>query len=82
LVAGRSRLEAVRALRRDSRAPGEGRCHADAALLRPKFHATSRAPVECQVLGLVESRLAHTALRTVRSAFNWDLGPSGSTTTT
>ena len=53
-----------------------------AALLRPKFHATSRAPVECHVLGLVESRLAHTALRTVRSAFNWDLGPSGSTTTT
>jgi hypothetical protein len=35
-----------------------------AALLRPKFHATSRAPVECQVLGLVESRLAHPALRT------------------
>jgi len=30
-----------------------------------------------KVLGLAESRLAHTALRTVRSAFNWDLGAFG-----
>src|SRR5262245_1145791 len=46
------------------------------ALLRPKFRATSRARVECQVLGLFKSRLAHTAMRHVCSAFNRDRGLS------
>jgi len=45
-----------------------------AALHPLKFHATSRAPAERPGSGLVESRLAHTAMRHVCSAFNWDRG--------
>lgn len=41
----------------------------DYALILPKFSATSRAPAERPGSGLVESRLAHTAMRHVCSAF-------------
>ena len=52
------------------------RCGGHTALLRPKFRANSRAPAERPGSGLDKSRLAHTALRHVCSAFikEWTFG--------